>query len=165
MSYAAQIKAAKSPQEGMALLAQGIDAILAKLDERPAGGDGWGEWSAAPADSGLLTVEEDEDGNVTVVLAGVSDEKYAKRRAFAENVLQLHHHIDSEGDIIHAYGLGGPLWLYTGNRELFTSYPPEVMALMVQDVEEDDVAAAYDMGKDVLKDKAPGQLPTEWAAS
>jgi len=167
VSYEAQIKASKSPQAGLAIVARGIDEILKQLASAPRpAGDGWGEWDAAEPDpTGLLTVEEDEDGNVTVVLAPTSPEKYEVRRKFSEEVLQLHHHIDTESDIHHAYGVGGPLWLYTGNRELFMSYDPTVRAAMVQDVEADDPKAAYDMGKDVLKSATPGELPAAWGAA
>jgi len=166
VSYEAQIKAAKTPQEGMAVIGRALDDITVKLAAYvPASTSGWDVgWAADDPDSSLLTVEEDADGNVTVVLAGASHEKYETRKRFAEEVLQLHHHIDSEGDIFHAYGVAGPMWLYTGNRELFMSYDPTVRALMVQDVEEDDPKAAYDMGKDVLKSATPGELPADWTS-
>lgn len=165
MTYESQVKAAKGPAEGMAVLARGIDEILKQLAARPAADDGWGDWSTDPAPAGLLTVEEDEHGDVTVVLAGVSDEKYAGRRSFSESTLQLHHHIDTEADIHDAYGKGGPTWLYTGNRELFMSYDPTIRAMMVQDVMEDDPDLAYDMGRDVLKDSTPGEMPAAWGAA
>lgn len=160
MSYETQVKASKSAPEGLAIVARGIDEILKLLAERPAD-DGWG-WSAADEPTGLLTVEEDENGDVTVVLAGVSDEKYASRRSFAENELQLHAHVDTEGDIIHAYGVGGPLWLYTGNRELVMSFPYETRQKMVMDVLEDDPDMAGEMGRDILKDPEAGGAPEGW---
>jgi hypothetical protein len=46
MTYADRIRNAASPQEGMLALAEGIDAVLAKLDREVNDTSGWGAWGA-----------------------------------------------------------------------------------------------------------------------
>lgn len=162
MSYAKKIAAAPNPQAALAAVGQALDEVLRRLEARPVEPAGWGEWSSEPDIHGkeLVTVEEDHEGNVTVTLAEVSPEKYEARKLFAQNVLQLDAALpEVEGDVLHAYGVGGPLWLYTGNRELFISYPTQVVQQMVADIEEDDPSVSHEMARDVLKDRGPGELP------
>lgn len=51
MSYAERIARLSSPRDGMVALAEGIDAILAKLDNQPAQTDPWGDWSTTTAEA------------------------------------------------------------------------------------------------------------------
>lgn len=164
MSYAARIKAAPNPQAALVVVGEGIDALLRALESRPVD-DPWAWPGADPPQpdihgGDLVTVEEDENGDVIVKLAEVSPEKYEKRKKFADQQLQLGSHIPvAEGDICHAYGVGGPLWLYTGNRDLFMSYPVGTIKAMIADIMEDDHVTADEVARDVLKDKSAGELP------
>lgn len=55
-----------------------------------------------------------------------------------------------------AFAKGGPLWLYYGNRPALVSMPADWKRAFVHDVEKDSVREAQAMGRDILKDLAPG---------
>lgn len=155
MTVEAQVRAAKNPQEALLAVARGIDEVLARLEQtRPA--DGWGEWEE-PAESRedwnrrrAFEVEHSEDLEKSLVtLPSVSEEKKAKRRALAEAMA-----LDTEFpgiEAVETYAKGGPVWLYTGNRDFVMGLPDHMRAEMVRDVLEDDPETAHDMGKDILK--------------
>lgn len=160
------VRGTKNPQEALLVIAEALDQVLARLEElaeQPKADDGWGKWSMD--DEVQAAFEKPDEPAFDIVIGeGVteisfkapSEEKLARRRLFAEAVLQLQEQgLEQYGidDPFDTYAKGGPLWLYHGNRELFMQYSPEVRAAMVMDVEEDDKREAHEMSRDVLKDE------------
>lgn len=167
-SYARQVTEAKSPQEALLVVAQGIDAILGRLDEQTATTSTWGDWDVMPnpnpeplmGRNAPLTTEVDEHGDVEVNIKPVTDPgRLAERRALA-HAMELDVNLEGVEDAIDVYVKGGPLWLYTGNRDFVMSLPMAMRQQMVLDVEQDDHATAHEMGRDLLKDPSPGDLPS-----
>lgn len=165
MTYADRVRGAKDVKEALAAIAEGIDEILA----RPSPQDNFMEWGAEPepeTERALEIVEDDEDG-VLIDIKPVSQEKRQRRGTFARTVLQLHQQDafntwDDKEAAIEAYAVGGPLWLYHGNRELVMQYSPDVRRVMVQDIEEDDPVTAQEVALDLLKVWDSEGPPARW---
>lgn len=158
MSIESQLRAAKSPQEAMLVLARGLDQIMELVSHQAVAPEDWftGEWSPSevPSRSGPPVQITELGDNTLVEIAPPSPEKLERRRQFERDHLRLHDALGGAADgddWADVYAKGGPMWLYVGNRELFMSYPDETRAAMVQDVLEDDPASAHEMGRDVLK--------------
>lgn len=155
------VRAAKNPQEALLCIAAGLDEVLARLAqlaEQPKPDDGWGDWETRPIVlNGEPTFDiEIGDGATEIVFKLPTEEKLARRRLFASEILKLQDQgLDKYGieDPIDHYAKGGPFWLYHGNRELFMQYTGDVRAMMVMDVEDDDQEAAREMARDVLKNE------------
>lgn len=169
------VKAARNPQEAMLAIAQGIDAVLAKLDERAESDGYWtthwdGHYPTSVAEFGdalkasylrspIFTTEGDDE-HVEVNIRPVTDPgRLAERRALA-HAMELDDNLPHVEDAIDVYVKGGPIWLYTGNREFVMSLPMAMRQQMVLDVEQDDHQTAHEMGRDLLKDPSPGELPS-----
>lgn len=158
MNVQQQVQEAASPQEALAVIARGLDALFQEIQDIKAQRDAalvdsstWGTWDTGrPEDR--VKVTEDADGNTEVELPPVTDEMKDKRRKFARN-------IGLEDDNIEYYAKGGPLWLYLGDREFVMGLPVEWRRDMVQDVMETGLTKdAEEMGRDVLKDEGPGNV-------
>ena len=156
-------KAAKNPQEALLVIANALDQLLHRqqiledlLTERqPAKvDDGWGEWEEPARPGPAYTETQNGEDSTLIDIKPVSDEKRERREAFAREVLDFGAYTKEleldEDTAVQAYGLGGPVWLYIGNRDLFLQYPWEVRRMMVRDVLEEDPETARDMGRDVL---------------
>lgn len=158
MSVEAQVRGAKNPQEALIAVAKGIDQILEMLTAQLAPAQaGWGAWQPAEAIGDgqfdpVYAVEGDED-ETTVTIPPASEEKRAKRRELA-GAMALEEHATFAGieDIEEIYAKGGPVWLYTCDRDFVMSLPDYMRREMVADVLEDDPVTAHDMARDVLKD-------------
>lgn len=97
----------------------------------------------------------DEDGVVTVPPA--DEERRASRRAWALSVNLGSGFLGMDNDeAAHGFALGGPVWLYYGNREAIMQMPDQWKRMLVEDVERDSVRLAQTMGRDLLKNVAPG---------
>lgn len=169
------VKQAKSPQEALLFIAAALDQVLDRLDNAKVD-DGWGEWTPLQGQEVLYgarpgpayTETPDGEDSTLIDIKPVSDEKRARREAFATEVLDFGAYTKEleldEDTAVQAYGLGGPVWLYLGNRELFMQYPWDVRRVMVQDVLEEDPEVARDMGRDVLvMDEDAGEAWTRTA--
>jgi hypothetical protein len=152
----------------MLVIADALDQLLDIVAAPPANVDPWGAWGRdapplpafayppSPVMQGVLP----RDGNVEVrqgedtteiIFAPPTIVKREARAMFERQQLNLADSLPTGEDYARAYELGGPLWLYHGNRELFMTYPYETRQAMVADVEDDDPAAAREMARDVLK--------------
>lgn len=160
MTYVEQVKGAKSPLHAMLVVAGALDDMMAVLTgiAKPVVADeyDWGAWSApAQAEAKpLIQATDVSEGERVVKLAPPTESKQLLRKQFAEGVLKLGTVLgDAPAEMTwaEAYAKGGPLWLYTGNRDVVMTYPLEIRAAMVADVEEDDPHTAQEMGRDVLK--------------
>lgn len=60
-------------------------------------------------------------------------------------------------DARRAFLKGGPLWLYDFDRNFVVGLSPQVRRAFVEDVYAVDPEAAYDLGRDILKDDSPGE--------
>lgn len=155
----------------MLAIAHSLDALLelvVELKVKTVPQDSWGNWgpfdAAALSDddppTAPLTAEVDEHGDVEVNIKPVTDPgRLAERRALA-HAMELDTNLAGVEDAIDVYVKGGPLWLYTGNRDFVMSLPMAMRQQMVLDVEQDDVKTAHEMGRDLLKDPNPGELPS-----
>lgn len=160
MTVASDIRQVKRPVDALLSLAHEIDRLKARVDALEAGGAGWDSWGDEPEPTiESLHGAETAEPPVTVtpesvMFRPVSEEKQARRRQFADQQLHLQQalsNVDDTEDWIEHYVMGGPLWLYYGNRELVMSYPDEVRAQMVADVDEESSEIAHEMSRDILK--------------
>lgn len=163
MTTVEAVKAAKNPQGALLAIAQAIDDLRADIaKQRLEVDDGWGDWDSTTIEDDIdvparvLEIEEDE-GETTIHLKPVDEAKRERRRQFAINVLQLADNLPELGPGgPEVYAIGGPLWLYHGNRDLFMSYPDATRKMMCDDILEDDPTTADEVARDVLKDADPG---------
>lgn len=165
MTYHDDVQAAQSPKDALLVIARALDELLAcQFVEATPKADAWGGWVAhdpttaitqqmtnEPVPPQRVRINQGEDTS-EVVLPKVSPERYIARTAFADAQLKLNDHLGAgEVDWIAAYGVGGPMWLYLGNRDLVMSYPEEIRRRMVEDVEQDSPEDAHEMSRDILK--------------
>ena len=103
----------------------------------------------------------ERDGETVVELPPVSDLKRKGREQFAADTLQFDVALGTDdeqtAELIRAYGKGGPLWLYYGNRDMVMGLNEDAKRIMVADVLEDSPQEANEMGRDILKDMDPGE--------
>lgn len=176
MSVVDQVKKAKNPQEAMLAIATALDLLLSAAATPPAN-DGWGEWGSSPEaieKRGALveSVYSEEGGTLTEFKATTDEDKIAKRKQFAQDVLsQSFGRADLEDGtwhpdttILEAYVKGGPLWLLAYDRDYVVQLPQEMKIMLIEDVFEDDQEEGRAMGRDILKDPSAGETkPSRWA--
>lgn len=181
MTTAERVRAARTPNEAMLAIAEGLDQLLELLPaalKQVTEAQANPVWWIPPADEPYLSddakhatvlreraIEAESKGvrvelkgdTAEVVIPPPSEERMAARRMLEQQRLKLaeaHPEIfGPEHDWTEMYAKGGPLWLYNliGGREIVMEYDVEVRRAMVQDVEQDDVAEANNMGRDLLK--------------
>lgn len=154
-TYAEAVRSAPNPQAAMIVLAEALDEIRFLLESQPApaSDDGWGTWEPP-----ITAVGDDE--HVEVSIKRTTDPARLEARRALAHAMELDTNLPDVEDAIDVYVKGGPLWLYTGNREFVMSLPMAMRQQMVLDVEQDDHQTAQEMGRDVLKDPSPGELPS-----
>jgi hypothetical protein len=172
VSVTEKVKTAPTPRAALLVLAEAIDKLEARLDAQQAA-DPWDDTAWSTEDDGFVNsgpvMEADisEDGSGEVNFKVASEEKQADREKFAREVLKLDQYYHNEAsdipgeDLIHAYKVAGPMWLYVSDRDCVMSYDENVRRHMAEDVLEDDPVAAFDFAKDVLKD-ASSEGPDEY---
>lgn len=117
----------------------------------------------------LVSVVDVNRDERLIKLAKPTESKLLQRRQYAETVLKLDTVLlEAPAGLTwpEVYAKGGPMWLYTGNREIFMSYPINVRQAMVADIEEDDPETAQEVGRDVLKaagETGPGSVAMQMA--
>lgn len=166
MTVEQDVLAAGSPREALLVLARAIDDLSSSPDP-------WGEWYAAatvtPASHvaasrsdqprtnyGALMVPdvlpEAADAELEVDVPPPSLSKMITRLRFEAQALHIGEYLnDDTEDWSAAYAKGGPVWLYTNNRELVMSLPESTRAAMIEDVIEDNPELAHEMSRDILK--------------
>lgn len=108
-------------------------------------------------DSGVRPEIEVTENGVTVTVPPVSQERKDARRALAlkwklgEWFTAL-----TDEEAADAYAKGGPMWLYTYDRKSVIDMPRGWRVAMIDDVEQDNVAAAQELARDLLKDRGHG---------
>lgn len=102
-------------------------------------------------------LEKNPDGSVTVNLpTEISDEQKAYREKFVSEVLSN----DYDEVICNSYLKGGPLVLYYTDRDYVMGLSDEWKRAIVRDVTQSSPKEGYDVGRDLLKDMSPGDLPS-----
>lgn len=92
------------------------------------------------------------DDSAIVDLPPVDDERKATRREFAKQIgIPGQYPTFPEEDILHAYELGGPMWLYLNDRDFVMKLPDVYRQQMVLDVMQDSERDGTNMGRDILK--------------
>jgi hypothetical protein len=152
------VRAAKSPIEGLILLAREVDKLrdeiaqVAELEAKPA--DPWSAWG--DPDSGQpvppmgveLAIGEE---HTTITFPQASDAKLATRANFAAKFSENQDFM-AKDVFEETYAKGGPLWLWYGNRDYLMTLPEDWRQAMVADVAEDcDPELAHKFSRDVLK--------------
>lgn len=167
-------------KDAIALLAkrlQDLEARVAELEKRPAGGeldedvgDPFAtEPTSKPAPRTSKRLEEPPRQQAMVEVGGQIEfaaPTPSQRRLRQRLIPHLgfeHWRIGKEGsppleaeEAAKAYIKGGPLWLHMYDREFVMSLPTELRQAMVLDIEEIDSEAARRLGADILKDEDPG---------
>lgn len=158
-----------SPRRGLyevATIIEELEAQVATLTKRvraleATASDEWSQWGdpdgGQPVDAvsrERVTVSPDGD-KVEIDLPVADSEKQAKREAWAQEI-KLDEQIPVE-NACEVYGRVGPRWLWLGNRKIVMSWPEEWRRAMVEDLMEDDIYRAAEMGRDILKQDASGQ--------
>lgn len=170
------VQSAKSPRDALLRLAALIDGLIDRIDALEEAGGEWDTWPEADQhrvepeqespEQFRRRVEEEQhqaaleamnNANPNeIVLPTPSAQKMERRRLFERQSLRLSTMVgdltDDEGN--DAYAKGGPWWLYNFDRELVMSYPDEIRARMVADIEEDDPQLAHQVSIDILKKPA-----------
>lgn len=173
MSTYDEIRDAANIQEAVLALAAALDRIEAGVSqpvvEQRAADGGWEVWEPpppalipdewAPDEHGIM-VKVDEDAT-EIELPTVSLKRQGERYAFAIDTLKIDAYAKSETtwddqpenyeSWAHVYAHGGPAWLYNANRDFVMSLPYETRAKLVDDLIQDDPAAAHEMSRDILK--------------
>lgn len=158
------LRAAKSSQEALLVLAEALDRIEAQLavsaQEPAPPADPWALDHTAWNGPVPIKVEEDLDAETTtVVLPPPSKAAQNRRRALAPLLGMEHAWGGSAEDWTEVFVKGGAVWLYTTDRALVMGLPPATRRALVQDALDTDPQFAHEMGRDVLKDEEPGELP------
>lgn len=163
MSIEEQVREAPSPQAALIVIAQALDTLLYlnqhAAEQQAAADAAWG-WDAPPQTARALLSITEHENEVTVDIAPVTDPIRLEQRRALAHAMDLDTNLPNVENAIDVYEKGGPLWLYTGNREFVMSLPYEMRRMMVQDVEQDNVTTAHEMGRDLLKDPDPGHVPS-----
>lgn len=158
MSYLEKIQQAENPKAGMAILAEGIDEILTKLNDLPqtstnSSDDSWSDWS------GIGDVEQDSDGNTTINFNEVDEETEMERRRFAIETLDFPNNYPADWKAyVDGYAKGGPMYLYLSDRDFVMGLPIGVKNMMLTDVNKFNPEQARQMAADILKDASPGDM-------
>lgn len=133
---------------------QTVDALQAAI--RLAEDDG------TPVDNGLpqgvreqVTVGED---SIEVACRPVDQDRYVDRVTFAR---EIGLGPDCDPAILHevaveAFAKGGPSWLYNYDRAFVVGMPTNWKQALVDDVEQDSLREAAELGRDILKDLSGG---------
>lgn len=174
LSIRQQVHHARNPQEAMLAIAAALDTIIEKLDQPVPTVNAWSAWSHEPPitadaidgkyhsrDETFTPTEQraaelsfDEEAAEADISFKMPDaERLTARRAFERERLHLAEYLaDDTQDWTEAYAMGGPMWLYLGNRDLVMSMPDSVRQAMVQDLIDTGAADdAHEMGRDILK--------------
>lgn len=113
----------------------------------------------------ILRASEMPDGAVVVDLPPVDARRKAMRRELAAAIDLpgffppiMRSTPEAIEEIMHAYELGGPLWLYANRitpdeHDIFTQLPPAAKTVMVTDVMQDDQRQAWEFQRDIMKDE------------
>lgn len=173
-NYATRVAEAKSPLMALLVVASALDDLRALVQDQQAAGQVWNEWGEIPdptSDSPVAATRADqprtnygalmeataptpEAANTEVELdvPTPSLTKLIARARLETQAIRIGDYLnDHSEDWNEAYARGGPVWLYTLNRELVMSLPEDARIAMIQDVEEDNPALAQEMGRDMLK--------------
>lgn len=183
MSTADKVRAARSAQEAMLVLAEALDTVLEELAATPQSHDPWGEWPGTPAeftetlrtetDAALRESKAEFEARIErqhqealaamanteareIELPPASADKQERRRLLARQQLKLNDVLPGADitDWNETYVKGGPVWLYNADREVLMSFDYPVRQQMIADVEEDNPQLAYEMSLDILKQPA-----------
>lgn len=170
MTVAEAVTKSTSPLEALLAVARGIDLIL----EREAKAEIWSEWGSIATASPVAATREDQprtnfgalmtadqvpeaaDAEIEVEVQPPSVERLLARKLLEEQSIHIGDYLnDHSEDWNLAYIKGGPVWLYTNNRELVISLPEATRKAMIEDVLEDNPEMAHEMSRDILKQ--PGE--------
>lgn len=111
-------------------------------------------------DSGIRPEITVTEGGVTLDVPPVGKERQDRRRRIATDI-DISGYLSTNGaltkeEAADAYARGGPMWLYTYDRDAVLQMPLSWRKEMVQDIDEDNPALAHELGRDILKDRGPG---------
>lgn len=172
ISAVACVERSRNPREAVLAIARIVDELERHVNNLEKAGGDWGAWdldvdltspvAATRADQprtnyGALmeaTAPTPEAANTEVELdvPTPSLTKLITRARLETQAIRIGDYLnDHSEDWNEAYARGGPVWLYTLNRELVMSLPEDARIAMIQDVEEDNPALAQEMGRDMLK--------------
>lgn len=156
VSVADAVRSAANPQAAMLAIAEALDRIEAAFTDLTIGKpdlDAWGSWTTTDP---IASVEADED-HVEVTFTPTGDPvRRGNREALAEN---YEWHTELDPDVVTAYIVFGPAYIYEYDRDFVMQQAPEVRKALVEDLLLDDPKRAHEMARDILKDERPGTLP------
>lgn len=174
MTTAEAVKAAKSPQEAMLVIADTLDAIVFALDKLHAQppNDGWGEWAPVPTEDHPTPKDEpavkiavgDDGGTVTEFPVSDDPDVHGKRLDWWFAYMGEAGYHDEVRD---AFVTCGPAYLYSHSRKALVDMPRGAKLTLIQDMIDDGrFTEADDMAKDLLMDRGPGTgVPERWAGA
>jgi hypothetical protein len=119
--------------------------------------------------SGEATVTREENGQIVVDLPPVDDTRKAARRKLAEAIdlpgffPMIFRSGPPRDQILHAFEVGGPLWLSNVGKEdgqvpVIRQLPFNVRQAMVEDLRLDSERLAHELATDILNDVDPVHL-------
>jgi len=151
MTIEREVADAASPKEALLVIARALDTLMAPIPADP-----WQDWDQAVDDVVNAAVDRSVALTTTETTAEVeipppSIEKQQARGMFESLHLRLHEHLGHSENWNHAYAIGGPMWLYLGNRDLVMTLPDQIKQALIEDVLEDSPQDAHEMGRDILK--------------
>lgn len=160
-----KVRAASSPAEALFVLAAEVDALVERMNEAPAS-DGWSSWdgeAAAPVSHKAFTADVTGDN---IEFAAPTDEQREIREELiergvfewanmqGEDVNGNKYNLNPDPEVMNdAYILGGPMWLYFGNREFILELPEAVRRTMYNDLLLVDEDTAKEFATDVMMDR------------
>lgn len=115
------------------------------------------EWKPEPEVLDEPSVDVEVDGDTSTVSFQPTDdpESLAWREKIASNLK-----MDGFSDeVANAFVLAGPMYLYLGNRDYVMGLPHNIKVEFVQEIEKMSNRDAAEVGRDLLKDQNPGELP------
>lgn len=149
MTIEQQVADAASPKEALLVIARALDTLMPKRMIVPSD---WQEWGQAVDDLvDRAVVMTTTETTAEVEIPPPSIEKQQARGMFESLHLRLHEHLGHSENWNHAYAIGGPMWLYLGNRDLVMTLPDQIKQALIEDVLEDSPQDAHEMGRDILK--------------
>lgn len=110
----------------------------------------------APAAGAREQYDGPEDGGGVVNIPPPAPERQASRIAWAKAYNLADFSTLAPDEFYPAYGKGGPMWMYAGNRDGVMQMPFGLRQAMISDVMQDSDAAAQEMARDILKDLTTG---------